>query len=157
MSYRIGADLVLLLHLAFILYATLGGLLVLRWRWSALLHLPALTWGVLIEFRGWICPLTLLENHLRRAAGEAGYPGGFIEHYLVPLIYPPGLERGDQMVLGGGLLLLNLLMYAVVLAFDSRVHFQPSTTEGPSLPFSRTGVLSIPIDAGGTPGRTEGR
>jgi len=116
MSHRLGADLVLLLHLAFILYATLGGLLVLRWRWSALLHLPALAWGVLIEFRGWICPLTFLENHLRRAAGEAGYGGGFIEHYLLPLIYPPGLARGDQMLLGGGLLLLNLLVYGWVIA-----------------------------------------
>jgi hypothetical protein len=116
MSYRIGADLALLLHLAFILYATLGGLLVLRWRWSALLHLPALAWGIWIEFSGGLCPLTLLENHLRRTAGEAGYPGGFIEHYLLPLIYPPGLARGDQVLLGGGLLLLNLVVYGGVIA-----------------------------------------
>jgi hypothetical protein len=120
MSARIGADLVLLLHLAFILYATLGGLLVLRWPWSALLHLPAMSWGIWIEFSGGLCPLTFLENDLRRAAGEAGYAGGFVEHYLLPLIYPPGLERGDQFLLGGGLLVLNLLIYGRVIAVARR-------------------------------------
>lgn len=114
MSPRLLADAVLLAHLAFILWAVFGGLLVLWRRRLAWLHLPALAWGVWIELSGRICPLTPLENHWRRLAGEAGYPGGFIEHYLLPLIYPAGLTRSGQLLLGLGLLAFNVLIYAGV-------------------------------------------
>lgn len=114
MLFRVLADAVLLLHLAFVAFALLGGLLALRWRWMPWLHLPALAWGAIVEFSGWICPLTPLENALRSAGGAAGYEGGFIEHYLLPMLYPAGLTRGVQFVLGGGLLLFNAVVYFLV-------------------------------------------
>lgn len=114
MSYRIAADAVLLLHLAFILFVVLGGLLVLKWPRLAWLHLPAVAWGATVEFLHLICPLTLLENRLRLAAGEQGYSGGFIEHYLLPLIYPAGLTPAIQIWLGALVLLLNLLPYGLL-------------------------------------------
>ncbi|HJP87180.1 MAG TPA: DUF2784 domain-containing protein [Gemmatimonadaceae bacterium] len=119
MIYRALADLVLVLHFAFVLFVVLGGLLVLRWSRVALLHIPAAIWGVLIEYSGWICPLTPLENALRVRGGEAGYSGGFIEHYIQPLLYPHGLTRGTQIVLGSLALLVNLAAYGVVV---SRMH-----------------------------------
>jgi len=112
MLYRILADLVVLLHLGFILFAVLGGLLVLRRRRLAWLHLPAVVWAALIEFNGWICPLTPLENRLRRAGGAAGYEGGFVEHYIVPLIYPSRLTPGLQLSLGIAVVAINLSIYA---------------------------------------------
>lgn len=115
MTAAILADLVVLLHLAFILFVMLGGLLVLRWRRLMWLHLPVVVWGAAIEFVGWICPLTPLENRLRAAAGEAGYSGGFIEHYLIPLIYPAGLTRELQWLLGALVLLVNAAVYWRVL------------------------------------------
>ncbi|MDH4566044.1 DUF2784 domain-containing protein [Pseudomonas sp. BN414] len=114
MSYRIAADAVLLLHLAFILFVVLGGLLVLRWPRLALLHLPAVAWGATVEFLHLICPLTPLENRLRLAAGEQGYSGGFIEHYLVPMIYPAGLTPAIQLWIGAFVLLLNLVPYGLL-------------------------------------------
>jgi hypothetical protein len=108
------ADAVLLLHLLFIVFAVGGGLLALRWHWMPWLHLPALAWGVTVEFTGWICPLTPLENALRRAGGAAGYTESFVEHYLLPLIYPAALTRELQLVLGGALLLINAVVYALV-------------------------------------------
>lgn len=114
MSYRIAADAVLLLHLAFILFVLTGGLLVLKWPRLVLLHLPAVAWGATVEFLHLICPLTPLENSLRRAAGEQGYSGGFIEHYLVPLIYPAGLTPGIQLWLGAFVLVLNLVPYGLL-------------------------------------------
>jgi hypothetical protein len=115
MPYRIAADAVLLAHLAFILFAVLGSLLVLRWRPLAWAHLPAALWAAVVELSGWICPLTPLEVALRRAAGDAGYSGGFIEHYLVAAIYPEGLTRTTQLVLGTAVIALNVAIYAVVL------------------------------------------
>jgi hypothetical protein len=108
------ADAVLLAHLLFIVFAVGGGLLALRWRWMPWLHLPALAWGATVEFTGWICPLTPLENALRQAGGAAAYAESFIERYLLPLIYPGALTRELQFVLGGTLLLINALVYAVV-------------------------------------------
>jgi hypothetical protein len=113
--YRALADLVLVVHLLFVLFVVLGGLLVLRWPAVALLHIPAAVWGVLIEYTGWICPLTPLENLLRVRGGEAGYTGGFIQHYIQPLLYPAGLTRGTQIVLGSLVLVLNLSAYGVLL------------------------------------------
>ncbi|MCY1282373.1 hypothetical protein D9M68_270450 [compost metagenome] len=115
MIYKIAADAVLLLHLAFILFVVVGGLLVLQWPRLALLHLPAVAWGATVEFLHLVCPLTPLENRLRLAAGEQGYRGGFIEHYLVPLIYPAGLTPGIQLWLGTLVLLLNLVPYGLLL------------------------------------------
>ena len=114
MLYRVLADLVVITHLAFIIFVLFGGLLALRWRWAAWVHLPALAWGVAIEFFGWFCPLTPLENSLRRASGSAGYTGGFIEHYLLPIIYPRELTRGLQVLLGCVLVVLNLATYFVM-------------------------------------------
>ena len=116
MIYRALADLVLVVHLAFVLFVVLGGLLVLRWPRAAWLHVPAAIWGVLIEYTGWICPLTPLENSLRMRGGEAGYSGGFIEHYIQPLLYPAGLTRSTQVVLGSLALVLNLTAYAIVVS-----------------------------------------
>ncbi|MBA3593502.1 MAG: DUF2784 domain-containing protein [Pseudomonadota bacterium] len=108
------ADAVLLVHLLFIVFALGGGLLALRWRWMPWLHLPALAWGATVEFTGWTCPLTPLENALRQAGGAAGYAESFIERYLLPLIYPGALTRELQFVLGGALLLINAVVYALV-------------------------------------------
>lgn len=119
MTAAVLADLVVLLHLAVILFVVLGGLLVLRRRRLMWLHLPVVVWGAAIEFVGWVCPLTPLENRLRAAAGEAGYSGGFIEHYLIPLIYPEGLTRELQWLLGALVLLVNALVYWRVLQSDT--------------------------------------
>jgi Protein of Unknown function (DUF2784) len=113
--YRALADLVLVVHLAFVLFVVLGGLLVLRWPRLAWLHVPAAVWGVLIEYTGWICPLTPLENSFRVRGGVAGYSGGFIEHYIQPVLYPAGLTRGTQLVLGSLALLVNLTAYGLVI------------------------------------------
>jgi hypothetical protein len=116
MAYRFLADLVLVLHLAFVLFVALGGLLVLRWRRAAWVHLPAAAWGAVVMFTGWICPLTPFEKELRGWGGEAGYQGGFVEHYVVSLLYPAGLTRGIQVAIGLGVILLNVAVYRRVLA-----------------------------------------
>ncbi|MDF3884156.1 DUF2784 domain-containing protein [Cupriavidus basilensis] len=105
------ADAVVLLHLAYIVFVMLGGLLVLRWPRLAWLHLPAAAWGVAVEWSGWICPLTPLENTLRQRAGLQAYGGDFIQHYVLQLIYPDGLTREIQMVLGALVLALNMAVY----------------------------------------------
>jgi hypothetical protein len=105
------AEVVVGLHVGFVLFVLLGGLLALRWPRVAWLHLPAAVWGALIEVAGWICPLTPLENRLRRASGTSEYAGGFVEHYVLPVLYPTGLTRGVQYVLGAGVLLVNAAVY----------------------------------------------
>jgi len=120
--YRALADLVLVVHLTFVLFVVLGGLLVLRWPRAAWLHIPAAIWGVMIEYTGWICPLTPLENSFRARGGEMGYSGGFIEHYIQPLLYPAGLTRGTQIVLGSFVLLLNLGAYGILLTRGKTPH-----------------------------------
>ncbi|MGF1645134.1 MAG: DUF2784 domain-containing protein [Thiotrichales bacterium] len=111
MLYRGLADGVLVLHLGFILFAVLGGLLLLRWPRLVWLHVPAVIWGAWIEFSGGLCPLTPLENHFRHLAGAEGYDGGFIEHYLLPLIYPHDLTRELQWLFGGIVLVVNAAIY----------------------------------------------
>jgi hypothetical protein len=108
---RIAADVIVLVHMGFVLFVVFGGFLVLRWRRLAWLHVPAVVWGVAIEWAGWICPLTPLETSLRRRGGATGYQGDFIGHYLLPLLYPAQLTREWQMALGGLALALNLLVY----------------------------------------------
>jgi hypothetical protein len=114
MLARIGADAVLLFHLAFVAFVVLGGLLVLRWPKLAWAHIPAAAWGAWIEFTGWICPLTPLEVDLRRAAGDAGYSGDFISHYIVALLYPEVLTRATQLALGAVVIALNAAIYVVL-------------------------------------------
>ena len=111
MMYRLLADAVVLFHFTFVLFVILGGFLLRRWPRLVYLHVPIAIWGVLIEFAGWICPLTPLENHLRRLGGEAGYEGGFIDHYIIPVLYPGGLTRTLQYVLGVLALLINIQAY----------------------------------------------
>jgi hypothetical protein len=112
--YLVLSNLVFFTHVAFILFVVLGGLLVLRWRWMVWFHLPAAIWGILIEFTGWACPLTALEIQWLQEAGGAGYSGGFIEHYLIPLVYPAGLTDTDQVLLGFGVVAMNGLVYTLV-------------------------------------------
>ncbi len=112
MLYRIVADATLILHLAFILFVVLGAVLAARWRWMPLLHLPATAWGVYVELAGAFCPLTALENRLLVLAGHSGYHGGFVEHYLLPVIYPAGLTREIQQLLAATVVLLNVVLYA---------------------------------------------
>ena len=111
MSYRLAADAVLLLHLAFVLAVAIGGLAVVWRPRLAWLHLPIVAWAAWIEFSGRICPLTPLENHFRRLAGESGYEGGFLEHYIVPVLYPGALTRGIQIGLGALVLAINIGFY----------------------------------------------
>jgi hypothetical protein len=115
MPYRLFADLVVLIHLGFILFVVAGGLLVFRKETFALIHLPAAVWGFVSELKGWVCPLTPLENRLRAMAGQASYGEGFIDHYLIPLIYPAGLTHPTQVTLGIFVLVINLLIYGYYL------------------------------------------
>ncbi len=112
MLYRVLADLVLVTHFVFIAFVVAGGFAALRWPKLAWAHVPCFVWGALIEFAGWICPLTPLEVRLRIASGQAGYSGGFIERYLLPVIYPGALTREIQIWLGVSVLALNVLAYA---------------------------------------------
>jgi hypothetical protein len=105
------ADLVLVLHFAFVAFVVAGGLLALRWPRAAWAHLPAATWGALIEFAGWICPLTPLENELRAAAGEETYTVDFVARYLMPVLYPSGLNREIQVALGFLVVVINVAIY----------------------------------------------
>lgn len=115
MIHLILANSILIVHFAFILFVVFGGLLVFYKKWILWLHIPAIFWAVLMEFFGWICPLTPMENHFRIMAGQSGYNQGFIQHYLLKVIYPDGLTRQAQVLLGLGVLILNLLVYAVFL------------------------------------------
>jgi uncharacterized membrane protein YhhN len=120
------ADLVVLLHFAFVLFVIFGGLLVLRWPRLAHVHLPVALYGALIELVGWICPLTPLEKRLRESAGLEGYQGGFVEHYILPVLYPAGLTREVQWILGMLVLGINLVVYAVVLRKRSSLPDRPT-------------------------------
>jgi Protein of Unknown function (DUF2784) len=114
MLYSALANAVLVLHAAFVVFALFGGLLSLRWRRLPWLHLPSVLWVILIELNGWICPLTPLENRLREAAGTQGYSGGFIEHYLLPLVYPPGLTPGLQALFAAIVSGVNIAVYSLL-------------------------------------------
>jgi len=121
MPYNLLAGAVLVLHSCFILFVVFGGLLVLRRRWCAFLHVPAFLWGALIEFAGFICPLTPLENYFRMQSGLPEYSGGFIGHYIIPLIYPDGLTRDIQIVLGVLVLILNAGVYGFLIWKTRRI------------------------------------
>jgi hypothetical protein len=115
MLFGIAADLVLVVHLVFILFVVLGGWLVLRRPWVAWLHLPAALWGAIIELTGGICPLTPLENRLQVASGSAGYDGSFVERYLIPVIYPAAINRTVQITLGLVVILVNAIFYGALI------------------------------------------
>ena len=114
MTYHLAATAIALLHLAFIAFVLLGAFLVLKWPKLMWVHVPAAVWGVLIEFGGWWCPLTKWENQFLRAAGRAGYDTGFVAHYIMPIIYPPGLTRGMEIALGIIVLVVNVAVYVRV-------------------------------------------
>lgn len=120
MSFRLAADGVLLLHLAFILFALLGAAMAVRWRWIPLVHLPAAAWGVFVELTGRICPLTYLENYFRIKAGQSGCTESFIEHYLLAIIYPSGLTNEIQFALAGMVVVVNIAIYGWL--FSRRRH-----------------------------------
>ena len=109
--YRTLADVVVTFHFGFVLFVVMGGLLVLRWRKAAWVHLPCATWGALIEFGGWTCPLTPLEKHLRALGHQAGYAETFVEHYITRVMYPAGLTRGMQLAIGVFVIVVNVLVY----------------------------------------------
>ena len=111
MFFRLAADFVLLLHLAFILFAVLGAAMAVWWRWAPLVHLPVAAWAIFIELTGRSCPLTYLENTLRIEAGLSGYTESFIEHYLLAIIYPAGLTRDIQFALAGVVIVVNIAIY----------------------------------------------
>src|SRR5947199_1455906 len=113
MTYRVLADLVVLAHTLFVVFVVVGGFMVWRWRWVAWLHVPCAVWGVMIEYQGWICPLTPLENALRTRAGLQGYESGFVEHYVLPVLYTPGRKRQTNASLGRLVLALILIANAV--------------------------------------------
>lgn len=114
MGYRLAADLTLVLHLSFIIFVLFGGLLALRKRFWLWVHLPAMLWGLWVEWAGWLCPLTPLENYFRRLASGQEYSESFVEHYLVPLIYPDQLTVSQQWVLGAVALGINIVIYLYV-------------------------------------------
>ena len=113
--YQLLADLVVGVHFAFVLFVVLGGLLAVKWRRIIWLHVSAAFWGAVVEFSGWICPLTPLEIWLRQRAGEAGYRSDFVAHYLLPILYPEALTRGMQIVLGACVVVANLAIYGWLL------------------------------------------
>lgn len=115
MIYRWLADAVVVLHLGFVVFVMLGGFLLRRWPKLVYAHVPAAVWGVLIEFAGWTCPLTPLENTFRARGGEAGYAGGFIDHYIIPVLYPAGLSRNIQWLLGVVALGVNVVAYLLFM------------------------------------------
>lgn len=119
-AYRVLADAVVVIHFGFVLFVVLGGALVLRWRRAAWVHLPCAAWGALIEFGGWICPLTPLEHHLRDLGHRAGYAGGFVEHYITRVMYPAGLTRQMQVAIGVFVIAVNLLFYWLALGRKHR-------------------------------------
>ncbi|HYN55121.1 MAG TPA: DUF2784 domain-containing protein [Methylotenera sp.] len=111
MYFRLAADSVLLLHLAFILFALLGGAMTVWWRWIPFVHLPAAAWGFFVELASRICPLTYLENYFRIKAGQSGYTDSFVEHYLLDIIYPSGLTPDTQFALAGVVVIVNIAIY----------------------------------------------
>ncbi len=111
MLYHLLADTALVIHFAFIIFVVFGGIFAIWWRKVIWLHIPAVMWGALIEFAGWTCPLTPLENRFRVKGGQAGYPGGFIEEYILPVIYPAGLTREIQIILGLLVIIVNFVIY----------------------------------------------
>ena len=132
--YPVLADLVVLVHLGFVVFVVLGGLLVMKWPGLIWFHLPAVFWGIAIELSGWICPLTPLENWLRHKGGEENYQFDFVAHYLLPMLYPQGLTRRSQIVLGAVVLVVNGAIYGWVLRKRKVQRFNRLTVQRPAKP-----------------------
>ncbi|CAB1061528.1 putative membrane protein [Olavius sp. associated proteobacterium Delta 1] len=115
MPYGIFADIVVLIHLAFVIFAVLGAVLAIWWRWTIWLHLPAFLWAVWIEYTGGICPLTPLENWLRIKGGQGAYAGDFVATYLLPVLYPAGLTRNVQFILAMMVIVINVVIYGSII------------------------------------------
>ena len=115
MLYGILADIVVLSHLFFVLFALFGAVLKIWWRWVIWLHLPAVFWAIRIELTGRICPLTPLENWLRNRGGQGGYRGDFVEYYLMPVLYPVGLTRNIQILIGLLVIIINTALYGYII------------------------------------------
>ena len=115
MFYRVLADITVIIHFLFILFVITGALLALRWKKIILLHIPAVIWGAVVEYTGWICPLTPWENRFRTLAGEAVYRGDFIGNYILPVIYPGDLTRDMQIILGTIVILINVILYGTII------------------------------------------
>jgi hypothetical protein len=124
MLFRVAADAVVVVHAAFVVFVLLGALLVARWPWLVWVHVPAAAWGVVVELRGWICPLTPLENYLRERSGSSSYGGDFIEHYLLPLLYPASLTPQSQVWLGALALGVNVALYWFVARTRARARLR---------------------------------
>ena len=139
---RLMADLIVFIHFAFIAFAIGGGLLVLRCRWLMYLHLPCVVWAVLVELMHWRCPLTRLENYFIRRYGATGYDGGFIDHYLIPIIYPDGLTPAIQVAIGLFVLVVNLTVYTVLVKRSLRPRRRQSA-EAAGPPAELTGHASL--------------
>lgn len=120
MPWGLLADGVVVLHLAFVAFAVLGGVLALRWPRVAWVHLPAAVWAALVEFAAWICPLTPLEQWFRARSGAAAYDDGFVDHYVIPVLYPDWLTRPTQLVLGAFVVAVNLAIYAAIIRGRAR-------------------------------------
>jgi len=113
--YNILADVIVAVHFLFIAFVVFGGLLVIRWPRIAFVHIPAIIWGTVVEFSGWICPLTPLENHFRNLAGNSSYSGDFIVRYLIPVIYPQNLTVDIQYILGAMVIIINIIFYTIAV------------------------------------------
>ena len=126
MAAKLIADILVVIHFIFIVFVVLGGFLVFKKRWVSILHIPSVLWAALLEINGWLCPLTPLEHYFRQLSGSSDYTGGFIDHYLVAIIYPEGLTREMQITLGFIVLGINLVIYALV--FGKRSPGKKSST-----------------------------
>jgi len=118
--YAIAADIIVILHFAFVVFVLLGGVLLLWWRKLVWIHLPAVIWGIMIEFTGWICPLTPYENKFRQQAGLEMYDGDFVMRYIMPVLYPEDLTRSLQVAFGLVVLVINVICYYYVFFFKKK-------------------------------------
>ncbi len=128
MWYSILADIAVVLHLGFVLFVLFGGLLIVKWPKVMWLHLPAVVWGAVVEFTGWICPLTPLEDWLRAQGGESDHTGDFIARYFLPILYPEVLTRDIQVMLGALVLLVNLVIYVCLWRRNRARRWQTPST-----------------------------
>ena len=115
MGFRLLSDFIVIIHLAFIIFVAAGALLVMKWNRLAFIHIPAVIWGAIVEYTGWICPLTPWENHFRRLAGDSAYQGDFTGNYILPVIYPGELTRNIQIILGSIVIIINMIIYGIII------------------------------------------
>ena len=122
MFHLVMANVVVVFHLVFVLFVVFGGVLLVRWRRVVWVHAPSVVWGIVVESTGYICPLTPIENLFRELGGELGYRGDFLEQYILPILYPIGLTRGDQLVLGVVVFVVNIVFYGYAFIYKKRIY-----------------------------------